>query len=227
MFVYSGFYTGWVVIIKLVPRVFTSRSTTPLLQWLESQLTWRHLRNTFYQQIFNNYWTRLSKISWTQNIIFWKLCKTNKPYILHVYKFEGNAHEQSVICSWTTFSANAHAQTIICRKISQSKWRKQWMIISFVCFSDFVLLWRYMHWAQNTTPQARTVHHTCFIFFQLRMISEKQHDRLFMPGTFFKNYGFYLFRFYPFSTVWKNTFQGITGTLTNELVQIDFIHAYK
>ena len=32
-------------------------------------------------------------------------------------KIEGNAHAQSIICSWATFLTNAHSQTMICTQL--------------------------------------------------------------------------------------------------------------
>jgi hypothetical protein len=36
-------------------------------------------------------------------------------------KIEGNAHAQTIICSWETFLTNAHAQTIICKQLFAGK----------------------------------------------------------------------------------------------------------
>ncbi len=44
---------------------------------------------------------------------------------LHVYKIEGNAHAQSIMCTRTTFLANAHAQTIICTQLFAGKLTNQ------------------------------------------------------------------------------------------------------
>ena len=40
-------------------------------------------------------------------------------------KIEGNAHAQSIICSWATFLTNAHAQTIICTQLFAGKLTNQ------------------------------------------------------------------------------------------------------